>query len=206
MIALSDLKEWLGVTVSTYDTMLTALEARAVAFVEKQTGRYFGAVEAIEWELRGDGSEKLWLPESPVKTDGTAAAVADLVVVYRGWPGDDETTLTHSDDDGFLLRSSQRGRFPRWWLHRKGGELWWCGYEYDVTTKRGYATSGEPGDIRQLVLDLCALKWNLRDKAGLESETVGGYSYTRSDFDENDLTAIVGALATIEAWRPGPFA
>ena len=192
MIDLTTLKEWLGIpaTDTAHDALLTDLEAQAVEWVERQTGRYFGPPAETTEVIRGTGARRLWLAEPPV----SVAEVTEVV-----YPGGTETVIDPAGVNGYEVRvAGNEG-----WLVRRGG-VWWPCYEYRVRYTRGYPTGQEPADIRQLVLDLVALRWSLRGKDGLQSESIGGYSYTRSAFhiaDDGDLKSIPGALRTIQAWR-----
>ena len=195
MIALADLKEWLvaaGLLDSgdaTYDAVLESLEARAVAFVENQTDRYFGPVASVTEVLTGYGGAKLWLTEIPSTNPTT--------VVERAYLGGAEMTITDADANGFLVRTSNADA----WLQRRGGSVWTDGYEYEVSYARGYDADAEPGDIRQLVLDLVTLKFGLAGSEGLKSETIGGYSYTMGNFNAQDLEQIPMSAATLRLWR-----
>ena len=192
MIDLTTLKEWLGISAedTAHDALLTDLEARAVEWVERQTGRYFGPPAETTEVLCGTGARRLWLAEPPV-------SVAE--VVEYAYPGAEGVIIDPAAPDGYEIRTGGN----EGWLVRRGG-VWWPGYEYRVRYTRGYPAGQEPADIRQLVLDLVALKWSIRGKDGLQSESIGGYSYTRSAFhiaDDGDLKSIPGALRTIQSWR-----
>lgn len=178
MLALEELKDWLKVEGDDDDTALRALEQRAVAFLEAETGRYLRAAAETTVYVSGRGTRELHLPDPP-------AAEAEIVqVVERAYPGDTGTTITAADDDGFVVRSAS--------LVRKGGYRWQRGYEYEVTYERGYAADASEPDYltdapevaRQAVLDLVALKWRGRGSEALRSETIGGYSYTRGALEE----------------------
>jgi hypothetical protein len=193
MIEVSELKEWLEIadSDSAYDGLLLSLEERAVAFVEAQTDRYFRApVDVTEFHT-GRG----W----PILTLSAIANVAPTTVTERPYPGGTDTVITASADDGFVVRPGTR--MTR--LIRKNGLAWIDCYEYEITFKRGYTTGQEPGDIRQLVIDLVSLKFGLRDSAGggIQSESIGGYSYRTGDFSRADLDAIPTAGETVRLWR-----
>lgn len=188
MIQINELIHYLGAEDGDDDVILE-LERNAVAFVETQTGRYFGPlVEATE-EIDGSGTGKLWLSEIPA--DNPDDDYDGPLVLVSGAPiGSDALAV-----ESFALRTKGRDSV----LVRTDGETWLSGYEYVVNYWKGYAAGEEPGDIRQLVLDLVSAKWQGMDDVLLKSETVGGYSYTR--FDASDLAGIVGGQATIDAWR-----
>lgn len=147
MISLADLKLAIRAkTGSAEDDYLTALEAAAVAYLERETHRYFGAAaNATEWH-RGMGTSTLFLREAP--------SAIPTTVTERVDPGDqDPTTVTASASDGYTLRGRR--------LIRKDG-VWVRGYEYEVTYARGYASGAEPADVRQAVTQLVALAYEQR--------------------------------------------
>lgn len=121
---------------SSEDAYLTALELSAVAYVEKQTGRFFGVAAATTEYIVGSGGVNLWLKEEP-------AASPTPVVKERVVPGGTATTITAADASGYLIRGMK--------LVRKAGLGWARGYEYEVAYTRGYASGAEPADIRHLV-------------------------------------------------------
>lgn len=195
MITLPDLKDWLEVEGDEADDLLTSLEARAVEFVERETGRYFGALENVTEILCGDGGGKLRLAEVPTSIPAS--------VQERAYVGADATTITASDDDGYELRTLTLPSSNLAYLLRKGGCVWARGFEYSVTYERGYAAGDEPGDIRQLVLDLVQVKWAMRDAGGgvFRSESLGPYSYTLADLSRLPGYRAEDAQATIQRWR-----
>lgn len=168
---------------------LEKLEEAAVAFVETQTGRYFGPPEEYTEQLAGRGVGSLWLSSRPVAGDGPL-----VVLEERSYPGSDPQPLVIDEDFGIVLHSDDAE------LVRFGGCLGWPrGYSYTATYRRGYAPGEEPADIRQLVIDLVAVRYSMAGREGLRSESVGGYSYTR--FGDSDLDAVMGGSATIDIWR-----
>ena len=147
MISIEDLRVHLRAGVSD-DGYIEALEVGAVAHVERETGRYFGAVASDTEYLVGTGGVKLWLKEAPDETTNPVA------VNEAANPGATQTTITAGNDDGFLVRG------PR--LVRKNGFAWTLGYEYEVAYDRGYAAGSEPDDIRQAVQAIVGLWYERR--------------------------------------------
>ena len=86
MIALTDLKAWLDITVDTYDDMLTALEERAVDFVERQLQWYFGPPRETTEYMDGTGTPRMFLRQPP--DDGA------VVLAYRSGVGADGLLTT----------------------------------------------------------------------------------------------------------------
>lgn len=194
MITPEELLELIG--GEGYDAVqVEDLERAAVAFVETQTGRYFGPPELVEEFIRGNGSRNLWLRDHVTTVEGESGSGDDDALVTVGewdYPGGTGTDLVQDVD--FVLRQLAKESL----LVRMANGAWTDGYEYAVTYWRGYQAGEEPADIRQLVLDLIRGRWAQRGAFGLKSETIEGYSYTR--FDDRDLDAM-GGWGTITLWR-----
>lgn len=157
MITLTDLKLALQIpsATTTHDAYLEDLEAVAVAYVERVTGRYLGPeIAAQVFIVEGSGTASLFLPER---------ASAVTAVASRAYEGGDETTIATGDDDGWTLRLPH-GATHGTRLIRKGGAVWERGTEYKVTATIGYdetsAASGpnnvaapaeDRGDVTSLV-------------------------------------------------------
>jgi hypothetical protein len=200
MIPLSELKAYLGIeaTDQASDVALFEMEKNAVAFVETHTHRYFGPPAAFEEIIVGDGTRKLWLAEPPLPDAEAEYGTRVGTVEERSVPGADPVLLEERTD--FEVRTpGHEGILVRW-----GGNVWTRGYEYTVTYWRGYPYGTEPGDIRQVVLDLCSVKHNQAGQEGVKSETIGGYSYAL--FTAADLGNVPGAQATLDGWKRLVFA
>ena len=153
MISLADLKAYLGGSFTTAeDAILTDLEERAVALVERATGRYFGASGSHTYTLEGPGDTSIWVNDT--LTAVTSVSIRDTV-------GEDWTLLDAEDYEQYgseFLRAS--------------GLAWPDGRALvQIIATRGYATDAEPGPIRQLVLDL--VNWQFRAGRKLALEDVG---------------------------------
>ena len=189
MISVEKLQAAVPGAATADPTLLADMIARAVAFVEQQTGRYFGTPEQVTEYLQGYGSRWLRLNDEAQVFDSDDEVDA---VEERCVPGGDVTLLGLTD---FAVRPSSTTSV----LVRLGGPGWRINYEYAVTYTRGFVVDEGPADIEQLLIDLIALRLGLRGREGLRSESIGGYSYTR--FGEGDLDSIDGAWPTIRAWR-----
>lgn len=190
MIELSSLKEWLG-GPSGVDQILTELEARAVDLVEHEAERHFGASETFTEILAGTGQRTLWLNEAPT---------AITSVEYRFYPGDSWTEIASGNDDGFELRAPSSGAGVAR-LIRKGGYLWARDYEYRVIYDFGYEPGSEPPEIRQAVLDLVTMKYNERTTSGMQSETIGDYSYNVAQTEAGGAAIPDFVTRAVSRWR-----
>lgn len=160
MISLADLKAYLGGSFSTDDdAILTDLEERAVALVERATGRFFGASGSKTYTLEGSGDTSVWVGDA-------ITAVASVSI--RDTVGEDWTALTADDDyEWHKAETHTASRFVRC-----NGLTWPDGVALvRVIATRGYAADGEPPLIRGLVKDL--VNWQYRAGRKLALEDVG---------------------------------
>lgn len=201
MILIDDLRPWLDASDVSHDALMVAIEAGVVDGVQRDTGYYFGPVASTTEIVIGDGGPKLRLRALPVAVTGPPAVAAlPATVAERCYPGDDATTITAADDDGYELRSlADPTTPPLAWLVRKAGGIWGRGVEYTVTYNRGYDAGEEPASIRQLVIGLCKLEWERwKSKGGVyQSETFDRHSYRMAD-----LTGTPDWMRdTLSAWQ-----
>jgi hypothetical protein len=154
VIALADLKLYIGAVEDgdDADDILTDLEVRAVALVERATGRFWGASEAHTYTLEGTADYSIYVPED--LTAVTSVSVRDAAT--------EEWTALATDD---------WERYGREFL-RADGEMWPSGRAtVKIVATRGYGTGAEPGEVRQLVLDL--VNWQYRAGRKLALDDVG---------------------------------
>lgn len=157
----------------------------AIAFLEGETTRYFGAHEEVTEYLRGSGSSRLWLKEPPVSGDGIDAPTLDTRNVGADWDA--------VDADAWEVR----GRV----LVRTDGAQWLRTHEYRATYTRGYEVL--PTDVEQAAFDL--IRWKVEDLGTdprLKSERIGDYQYTLADVSESPWAAKVNRV--IMRWKDNP--
>lgn len=133
MIPVPELRDYLRLDHLEDDYLLEQVERAAVAYVERETGRYFGPREEGTEHLAGTGTSALWLADEP-------AGPVEVVNSYD-WPVVDFTV---------------HGRR----LHRVAG--WATTSCYAVTYERGYEEGEEPADVRLAVMQLVALMYEYR--------------------------------------------
>lgn len=182
MIDWTTVRDRVPAAAATPPTTLDALVASATAWLEEQTGRYLSTPVAVTEYLAGLGGYELFLRDR--------LASGTPTVTERVAPTAAETPVT-----GF---ESRVGRGTT--LLRTDGQLWRQGYEYKVVYTRGYAVETGPPDLRQLVLDLVALKLSAQDLEGVQSGSIGNFSFALADGGQG-LGQIPGADAVIRAWR-----
>lgn len=155
MITLADLKlaQRIDVSDTSQDAHITKLEAAAVAFVQRYTGRYFGPpVADAEMVLTGSGSAEMLLADY---------ASAVTAVGNRPYPGGEIAEIGTDATNGWSLRLAP-GETSSLRLIRHGGSVWDGPVEFVVTATIGYAAGAEPADVRQAVGMLVAHWFELR--------------------------------------------
>lgn len=166
MIPIPELRNWVGADASS-DSLLTVLEAAAVARVELWTREYMGASATFTHRIIGDGTPRLALRRWPV------TAVAS---VTQSWLTDVVPTAIPVTD--YVIRDP--------YLYRTGGGVWTRGAEFTVEYTAGFLVY--PEIYRDAVRDIVAARFGARTAAtggaGAEvfkSETSPDYSYERFD-------------------------
>jgi hypothetical protein len=184
MINLGQLKRALGVTDHSSDTLLVQILARAIRWVEEQTGRRFDVpASRIEYQ-KGNGTDTLLL-------DGHIADADAVVTVSARRPGADAEPFLD-----FEVRGDS--------LVRLDGFCWSPRLEYSISYEDGY--DDPPEDIQGLVVGVARQEWqNVAGDTDLTSETIGDYRYTRS---ESAAAASINLsdteTRTLNRWRRQP--
>lgn len=159
------------------------LVADAQAFLEAQIGRYLGLPVATTEYLSGLNSYELYLRD--------AVQTGTPTVTERLGPTATPTAVT-----GFEQRPGPRATV----LLRTDGFIWRQFAEYAVTYTRGFPVDTGPADLRRLALDLITLGLSTQDLAGIQSGSIGRFSFSVAP-SRVDLGQIPGAEATLRAWR-----
>lgn len=126
MIPLAELREHLADPPIEDNALIERLEAAAVAYLQRATGRFLGPpTPRVEW-VRVAGYKELWLADEPqapitVTIDGVVEPAANYEV---------------------------RGRRL---VHDFGWGVWRVPTEVRVDYTAGYTAGTEPADVRQLV-------------------------------------------------------
>lgn len=181
----ADLKTWLGISVSTYDTPLervldsvdkTLARRLGRPYLEDGTGGWLTNTH-VEY-LDGNDGPVLYLAHTPIDSitsvvivTGASSTSTIASTLYTFDP--DSGALHYYESEGLSLAAFQNpdlntGRFPRGIRNVK------------ATYVGGYANQAAvPGDLEQLAIELAADVWRAKGRdTNLTSESIGGYSYT----------------------------
>lgn len=167
LTTLTNVKQYLGLTVATDDALLTRLISALSAFVQTWLGRTIASAAYVD-TVDGVGGSKLQFANYPVtavasvKVDGVAVPAAPVPAV-RGW-------------SGYVFTPTQIAL---------QGYCFTRGYSNVVVNyTAGYATT--PLDIEQAVIEVIALRYKQRDQIGYVSKAIGGETVT---FNIKDIPA-----------------
>lgn len=172
------LESWLGVSGSDVAVVTDAAE-RALVWIETQTGRYFHTPRDFKVTTHG-GRRTYWLPEIPNHVDGESDDVYLLEVERKNAAGEWETV----PEEDYEVVPPDMGRLYEMPTVEFEETCWtdtWPRARNNLRFRftAGYAEGALPGDVQQLVLDMVGAWWRDRRNQGLQSETIGGYSYEK---------------------------
>lgn len=142
MISLADLKLHLKVDADQTDddTLIVEMEQAAVAYLQNETGRYFGPAAEIVEVLSANGWASIWLQAAPITDDED---YYPFVLEQRATPSGDWEVIESTDYevDGYRL-------YPL--------KYWTPGRRTLRATyyAAGYDEGAEPADIQQAVREL----------------------------------------------------
>jgi hypothetical protein len=163
---ITDLKEYLRLSVSTDDALLSASILSASAWVRSYLNRDITTAEYTELK-EGSGTQTLMLGQYPI----TAVSSVSVDGVSQ-----DLTYITARN--GLLIRAD--------------GQKWPRGYaNVSVTYTAGYVTI--PYDIGQATLEICAWRYEESKRIGQSSKSAGGHetvSYQTTDVPPNVKTLL----------------
>lgn len=189
MIRIEMLRSAIGVTNDSRDEWLGWELESALAFMERETRRYFREPTDFAEYLTPDRQGRLWLAQTPTSED----TVTVLGIARVGHDGDEVT--------GFEVRG-RAVHLPSPWLYGT----------YAVGYQTGYALndyeggSDLPADVRKSILMLIKGAHDAQTvKAGVQSETIGGYSYSLfGDAGGTGTMPLPNFVArTIQNWKRG---
>jgi len=164
LTTLANLKEVLGITDNTQNSLLTNLINRATDIIEKYcNGKRFLLTTYTREEYNGTGSKMISLNHFPIITL-TAYEQNQGTIGDPSWSTVEASGIKAINETGQVYYSFGFARGIR---------------NYRFTYTAGYATI--PTDLEQACLDICVYIYNVRKNSGMKSESLGEYSYTKDD-------------------------
>ena len=169
LTTLANVKQYLGVTVTTDDALLTRLITSASAWIQSYLNRTF-ALGSFTDVVDGNGSQRLILGNYPIQSlvsvycreDG-GTAVDPSILVF------DSTSITLVDPLSTIPTLAYRRRWP---LGKSN---------ITVNYTAGYATT--PMDIEEACIEIVALRYREKGRVGTQTMNTKGESVTFSIMD-----------------------
>lgn len=197
MVSLERAKRYLGIEgedAARDELIQTALDG-AVGLIEAAVGRKLGAAEVTEL-VNGTGRGTVYVSRTPV-TDVHEivlhrSTAADLSQIRR-WQDLGAVAVPAIDDVAIDVAGG---------LTRLDGGVWQTGNRnVQVRYTGGYTDETLPPALRLLILQATALYFRGRGKEGVKSESLSEVSYTLHTPAQDEVLAIPGAQAIIDAHR-----
>lgn len=169
IIALADLKTFLGITGTSEDTSLTTILNAVLDFVPQYLNRTIDETTYTAELYDGPGQATLCLRNYPV------ISVTEVLVEGEEIEEREDTT----DTDGYFLEANA-GILVYDGLWNRGRGI------IEITYKAGYSDTTStaedphipyPQDLRYAHYSLCSYYRNMKGKTGIISENLGSYSY-----------------------------
>lgn len=177
LVTTQEVKDYLGISGSTEDTLIGALIDYASNAIENYCNTYFSSTAVTD---RLDGGNKYLITKyAPIISVTSITDMWDSTVVASGdYVAYLPAGLIHVDVDttNFMLQQLEWAEGLRRW---------------QVVYNAGYASV--PNAVKLACLMLVAL-WRSNRVAGMLSETVGDYSYTRMQVDSAGMPSDVKML------------
>lgn len=166
LATLADVRQYLAITGTGDDALLTRLIDVCSNSIEKWCSRTFGAAD-YSLTLDGTGKERITLETFPV--------ISVSSVTVSGVPIPRSTGVT---SPGFF--------WSQWKLHIRGGGVFERGTQnVEVNLRAGYEQI--PADLAQACIKLVALRYKERDRLGISAKTIAGETvhFANDDFPES---------------------
>lgn len=185
LATLSQFKDWLGITASAQNALLSTTILRAEAHLKTWCNRPDGWVTGAHTQrFDGEWSGKVVLAHTPVTAiasvkvyTSNSGSTTLSSTTYRLDPDLGTGILSFIDSPSVLWDQGYGGDWPIEKRTFPGGFR-----NVEVTYTGGYNSTAIPLDLTQLAIDTASLLWNNRgSNPAMKSETLGQYQYTRQD-------------------------
>jgi len=155
-ITTAKIKTYLGITVTTYDTLLDSLATAVSAFMESYCNRIFDEATYTQ-EIYSGGKNIIFLKHYPV--------IIFTKLEYKSGSNSNPTWTEYTEDDYDLVDNRK--------LIKNSNFVSGIN-NIRATYSAGYATL--PYEIEQLAIELIARKYNQRKSDGMNNESAEGAS------------------------------
>ena len=199
LATLAEVKALLGITGTGSDTRISALLGPMGAAIEAMLGRKIEARDYTEYH-DGRGTPYLKLREQPaisvtsVHDDPGRTWASDSLLSSGDYavdlPNGEVRLIKWSGANAFIRDTEESPGYLDETLNVR------------VIYRAGYETADIPSELKLLLAELVQFQINTVSQSGLDSESIGAYSYTKAPAALNMLAAISPmGQATIASWK-----
>ncbi|GAO01958.1 phage head-tail connector protein [Anaeromyxobacter sp. PSR-1] len=175
LATLTDLKNYLGITSTAEDALLSRLLSGSSDHFEALTGRTF-ASSGHTGSFDGDGSRLLFPGHTPIISVSSLTVDGEPIPERTSWSG-----------DGYVVRP--------YYVELSAGHTFTRGLG-NVVLAYGAGFVAVPNDVQQAVITLAGLAYKERTRLGVLSNTVQGEA-----FSYQTLTLPQSVQSVVEAYR-----
>lgn len=151
LTSLANVKQWLGVSAATDDTLLTRMVSGVSAWIQEWIGRTIASTVYTE-TLNGNGKNVLFLLNYPVTA--VASVLVDNVAIPAR-PAIGQAGYSFDKDaiylDGYAFSPGRQ----------------------NVVIQYTAGFASVPADLEQAAIELCALRYKDKDRIGVSSKSIG---------------------------------
>ena len=187
--SLQNVKDFLGITASTDDDLITALLGRTTRMMQMYVGRDLIQATYTDEKYDGNGIDQdLNLRQYPIISVSSVYDDPDRV-----FGADSLLTEDNGSNDGQYI-IYQKGEIDNQGIIRRVDGAWIKGKQnIKVTYTAGYATV--PEDLVQAQIDFTSFLYKNRDqRLGISGYRIGSYSVTYKDNSSGDATGAQNAI------------
>lgn len=185
LTSLALVKQYLGITTTTYDAVLLAMIKNATAFIERACGRHFGQTQYFDEIYDTPNGDKLFLKQYPV-------VQVDIVEYQIGTPASPGWETYNPDwywvylKEGYIRLLSNFTHHDNQYFRVS----YIAGYLIDFNNINDPLLHNLPADLTQLCNEVVATLYNTRTNQGIKSESTEGQSVTYDTGIGFDFTAV----------------
>lgn len=186
LTTLANLKQVLGITTNTENTLLENIIDRSTDIIESYCGnrRFLSTIYTNE-EYDGTGTKYINARQYPITA----------VTAYEENNGSVGTTDWNALQNDYV-RYIEDGHGPGQFYYEHYFAHGARNYRFSYTA--GYATI--PYDLEEACIELCVWIYKDRQNKGMQSETLGEYSYTKVAFSGSPIETL-GLDLVLEKYR-----
>ena len=185
LTTLARLKDFIGISVATYDTILETIIDVCTDIVEAETGRRFKQTSYSNEEYHGSGQNTLVLKNYPVVSGETFNLEKRGAVTREDNWNSIDSELYYVDEEAGIITMAGSGIFLKVPYHYR--VTYTAGYNFDNAGGGSTLNDVGIGDLEIAFWKLCNNVYaGRKSQTGIKSESIGNYSVTFGELMSTD--------------------